>query len=160
MPLAHSPHLIEGVHPFVETGIPGQLVSYLMDPDDETIEDAIREVYTDAAGCWGFHLVPIVPAQIEGLLAVIVGWSSSPADLAAISAAVNTMDGYITAPSTGGVAVPNVRVMPAPGLGAGAFLNGGWIWAPEGTEASKIRTIALRASGAALATGVVLEMIV
>jgi hypothetical protein len=139
----------------------------IMDPDAANAAAADNERYDDATGVIAFRITPIPdPALLAK--AIIVGWSTTASDLAAVNTAMANVATDIGTPSGSPQAslVANVAVIVPPilamgsaaGKGGGPWMGGGLDWIGWDGE-NRIKTIAVRSVGADYATGVVLELV-
>jgi len=142
------------------TAVSGTYKLRILDPDDADAADADSERYNDATGVKAFRFSPSADGAAS-LVALIFGWSTSAGDLTAVNAAMASVDTDYTTPALKGTAYSNVGIL-IPGEEGAWTTFGGWsgttqwiMW--DGT--TRIKTIAIRSSGADYPNGVVLETI-
>ena len=144
----------------VVANVSGTYKLRILDPDDADAADADSERYNDATGVKAFRFSPSADGAAS-LVALIFGWSTSAGDLTAVNAAMASVDTDYTTPALKGTAYSNVGIL-IPGEEGAWTTFGGWsgttqwiMW--DGT--TRIKTIAIRSSGADYPNGVVLETI-
>jgi len=142
------------------TAVNGTLNTYILAPDDADAADVITERYDDATGVKAFRIIPHTPAValFEG---IIFAWSTTAGDLTALNTIMAAVDGSLVTPD--GIAHANAGLILPSVVGATPTGGDNWhgdldwiIW--DGT--TRIKTIAVRSSGANHDAGVALQVIV
>jgi hypothetical protein len=159
----------DGTYDPAITVVSGTRTIHTLDPDDGDADSgATNEFYSSATGCLAFRITPLPQAEADYslLLAVIFGWSTTEADVAAVNVQMGLADAAITSPSTADGSAANgtnVGVI-VPGSNAPTLATAGVTWYGDldwilwdGT--TKIKTIAARTCNDVFTGGLLLEVI-